>query len=63
MWDKPAPYVLVVLGTVVGLAILLYGTFVGNETLVPAGGVVVLASIGLLTYAIAAVDGDEEAGH
>lgn len=63
MRDNPAVFALTILGTVVGLAILLYGTFIGADALVPAGGVVVLVAIAGLTYAVFALEGGEESGH
>ena len=48
-----------VLGTVVGIAVVLLATYLhwGN-VVVAAGGVVVLAAVGLMTVAIANYEGD-----
>lgn len=56
-----------VLGTVVGIAVVLLATYLhlGN-VVVAAGGVVVLAAMGVLTVAIAAYEDDgvdEHGGH
>ncbi|MFD1514882.1 hypothetical protein [Halomarina rubra] len=53
-----------VVGTVVGLAIVLYATYahLGN-VVVAAGGVVVLASVAVMTVAIASYEGDGATDH
>ncbi|MWG35955.1 hypothetical protein [Halomarina oriensis] len=55
-----------VLGTAVGLAVVLLATYfhLGNA-LIAVGGVVVLAAVGMMTVAIAALDGEggEHGGH
>lgn len=46
-------YALAVIGVVVGLALLLAGeAFAGMGDLVPVGGVVALAAVGLLTVVV-----------
>lgn len=56
-----------VLGTVVGLGVVLGATYFHlGDALVAAGGVVVLAAVGLMTVAIAAVEEEqveERGGH
>lgn len=60
MGDGPI-YAVSVGGVILGLAVLLGATAVGVDPLIYGGGFVALASVGLLTYAVAAADG--EVGH
>jgi hypothetical protein len=64
MASESSVFGLGVLGVVVGLAILLYGAEAAGTTVVAAGGVVVLASVGLMTAYIAAMpEPDGEHAH
>jgi uncharacterized protein YjlB len=51
---------LAVLGVVVGLAVLLFGAEEGDNTIVSAGGVVVLAAVGLMTLRLSRMDAPAE---
>jgi hypothetical protein len=63
MNERDVPYLLAVLGLVLGLAILLVGEASGGEGLaVPVGGAVGLAGVALLTYLVARAPGGHE-GH
>lgn len=59
-----AVYLAVVLGVVVGLAVLLVAEAAGAGTeYVVGGGVIVLAAMGLLTYALARLEDGEAVEH
>lgn len=52
--ESPLPYVVSLVGVVVGLAVLLVGEALGAvDVLVVGGGVVVLVGVGVLTAAVA----------
>jgi uncharacterized membrane protein len=48
------------LGVVAGLAVLLYGTELGDYTVIGAGGVVVLLGVGLMTAYLSGLEGPAE---
>ena len=62
MASESTVFGLSVLGVVVGLAILLFGAYTAGNTVVAAGGLVVLAAIGLMTAYIAGMSEPEDAG-
>jgi hypothetical protein len=49
-----------VVGTTIGLAVLLYGEAAHQDVLIPVGGVVVLASVGLLVALVMRLEGGED---
>jgi hypothetical protein len=57
-------FALSVVGVVVGLAILLVAEYLHlGDALVYGGGAVALAAVGVMTVAIARLEGEEEHGH
>lgn len=56
MASESSVFGLGVLGVIVGLAILLYGAQIGDNVIVSGGGIVVLASVGLMTVQLSAMD-------
>ena len=59
MASESSVFGLGILGVFVGLAILLYGAEAAGNTVVAAGGVVVLAAIGLMTVYLAGMSEPE----
>ena len=62
MASESSVFGLSVLGVVVGLVVLLWGAEHTNNVVVTAGGVVVLAAVGVMTAYIAGMSGPAE-GH
>lgn len=56
MASESSVFGLGVLGVIVGLAVLLYGAYIGDNTIVSGGGIVVLAAVGLMTVYLSAMD-------
>lgn len=52
MAENWGPYVGIVVAVVIGLALLLYGQIYGMDALVPIGGGISVAAVGLLTLFI-----------
>jgi len=64
MASESSVFGLGIVGVVVGLAVLLYGAEAAGTTVVAAGGLVVLAAVGLMTAYLAAMPEPEgEHGH
>lgn len=63
MASESSVFGLGILGVIVGLAVVLYGAYVGDNYVVTGGGIVVLAAVGLMTAFLAAMDEPAGSGH